>query len=911
PINGATNNTYELTQNEVGKTITVTAGYTDGGGTNEHVTSTATGQVLNTVEGVVADGYISGAKIYVDDNSDGVADPEEDTGVVTDANGNFSLPGDEATGPILAVGGTNIDTGLPNTLLLSAPQGATVVNPITSLIQGVIASQGGTSADAETLVQDVLGISGDVDLTQYDPLAQDPNDDTAVRAQSLAAQIGIIGTLSGDSATAFGDLVGYLLSLGAGVADLTDLTALQGILPDASTDVLNQIISINTALDEADSLGDIADIQEGGLDDVNDSPVVTSPVVDQNTDQHKLFNFQVPEGFIVDLDAGDSLTFTATQANSSPLPDWLNFDNQSLVFSGMPSVGDDGVLAVRITATDNHSASVSTDFNINIVQKFLPQVVITDGDRNVSESDGLPGETASFDATATDQDGTITATDWLIDGLVVANGLTPQITLPDGPTVVSFRATDDDGLVSTVEVTITVEGLFDNLSIVGGAGDDTLEGDAGNDTLVGNGGRDTLQGFAGDDVLDGGDDIDNALFQNDLVYYSIVNNAGQLNVSGPINDGDDSLTGVERLHFQDQSLAFDLDGNAGKIVKLLGIMLGKNNWYNKVEIGIGLDQLDNGTVSYEAMMDQWFSKVLGPNPSNTQVAGLILNNLNGQAPSEGELNWLTGVLDNGAYTQGGLGILISDLELNATNINLVGLIDSGVEYFKAPDQESGLLIEGDELDNNLVGNIGNDTLRGNDGKDTLQGFAGDDVLDGGDDIDNALFQNGLVDYSILNNAGQLEVSGPLNDGIDSLIGVERLHFQDQSLAFDLDGNAGTTAKILGITFGEDNWHNKDTVGALLDVFDNETASSEAVMGFLFSALLGPNPSNTQVAGLILNNLNGQAPSEGELNWLTAVLDNGAYTQEGLGIFAADLELNATNIGLVGLIENGLEYLAIG
>ena len=46
-IDGATNAAYMLTGTEVGKTITVNASYTDGQGTFESVTSTATSVVVN------------------------------------------------------------------------------------------------------------------------------------------------------------------------------------------------------------------------------------------------------------------------------------------------------------------------------------------------------------------------------------------------------------------------------------------------------------------------------------------------------------------------------------------------------------------------------------------------------------------------------------------------------------------------------------------------------------------------------------------------------------------------------------------------------------------------------------------------------------------------------------------------
>jgi hypothetical protein len=42
--------------------------------------------------------------------------------------------------------------------------------------------------------------------------------------------------------------------------------------------------------------------------------------------------------------------------------------------------------------------------------------------------------------------------------------------------------------------------------------------------------------------------------------------------------------------------------------------------------------------------------------------------------------------------------------------------------------------------------------------------------------------------------------------------------------------------------------------------------------------------------------------------LYTVLDNGSYTVPGLAMAVAETEFNKTAIGLVGLTQNGLEYL---
>jgi hypothetical protein len=84
-----------------------------------------------------------------------------------------------------------------------------------------------------------------------------------------------------------------------------------------------------------------------------------------------------------------------------------------------------------------------------------PTVSIIGGNNAVSDTDSAAGESVSVKANATD-DGTIAATQWLIDGVEVATGLSATLSLPNGATVVTFKATNDDGKSSTTTATITV-----------------------------------------------------------------------------------------------------------------------------------------------------------------------------------------------------------------------------------------------------------------------------------------------------------------------------------------------------------------------------------------------------------------------------------------------------------------------
>jgi len=96
--------------------------------------------------------------------------------------------------------------------------------------------------------------------------------------------------------------------------------------------------------------------------------------------------------------------------------------------------------------------------NLNVTDAFTspPVVTISGGSRAIADTDGNAGESVSFTGTATDSDGTIATTQWLVGGSVVATGLSATISLPNRSTVVTFKATDNDGVSSTTTATITV-----------------------------------------------------------------------------------------------------------------------------------------------------------------------------------------------------------------------------------------------------------------------------------------------------------------------------------------------------------------------------------------------------------------------------------------------------------------------
>lgn len=94
---------------------------------------------------------------------------------------------------------------------------------------------------------------------------------------------------------------------------------------------------------------------------VNDDPFVANPIANQAATEDVAFNFTFPANAFGEVDAGDTLTYTAQLAGGGALPAWLNFDSATRTFSGTPTAGDVGTIAIEVTADDGHGGIPATD----------------------------------------------------------------------------------------------------------------------------------------------------------------------------------------------------------------------------------------------------------------------------------------------------------------------------------------------------------------------------------------------------------------------------------------------------------------------------------------------------------------------------------------------------------------------
>ena len=449
-----------------------------------------------SASGLVIDGYIADATVFLDANKNGVLDAGEPS-AKTDSKGEYNLEVpfetfdknkngeiDPEEGNIVAFGGTDTATGLPLETPVSAPVDATVMTLLTSLVTNLI-DQGVSPSEAEAKVKTALSLPANVDLTDLDPIAATQNNEPG-GVETLVAMTKVQNVI----------------------------TQTAGLIDGASTaskaDITKAVVSaVNSQ------------IQVGGTLDLS-NPAQLTAIINQAADRTK----EIDPGFntqTISKLAPDAAKVMA-QANQSTDKVVLNF-----IPSAIPSeIARVQKVTLGETTKDFKEAGAGT--------KSIQDVVAENtGDRLDSQIRQYPQSSGSG--------GAVTV------GEVEVTNPSPGEFLPtDGDD--SLTGGSDSDTITGKAGNDTISGLGSSDWLHGNQGNDSLDGGSENDTLYGGKGNDTLLGMNGEDILFGNNDADSldGGEGNDSLYGGKGNDTliGGLQddfLSGDI--GDDFLIGGE------------------------------------------------------------------------------------------------------------------------------------------------------------------------------------------------------------------------------------------------------------------------------------------------------------------------------------------------------------------------------
>lgn len=215
-------------------------------------------------------------------------------------------------------------------------------------------------------------------------------------------------------------------------------------------------------------------------------------------------------------------------------------------------------------------------------------------------------------------------------------------------------------------------------------------------------------------------------------------------------------------------------------------------------------------------------------------------------------------------------------------------------------------VPGSQLDTGLQDAYllgGDDTLIGNAWANKLEGWSGNDHIDGGGGTDTAVFIGRMADYEYMRDGAILRTRGP--DGLDTLVSVERLEFDDRGLAFDIQGAAGQAYRLYRAAL--DRAPDLPGLGYQMDALDHGLGLVRLAANFIaspeFQGRYGA-LNNTQFVTQLYANVLDRAPDAAGLAYHVGHLDAGRSRAEVLVGFSESPE-NQANV--IGQIANGIVY----
>lgn len=193
---------------------------------------------------------------------------------------------------------------------------------------------------------------------------------------------------------------------------------------------------------------------------------------------------------------------------------------------------------------------------------------------------------------------------------------------------IGIKETWDDNLgiitsPATKNISIAYDVVIEN--VIGGSGDDILIGNASNNRISGGAGNDYLIGGLGDDT---------ALYQGKRADYQLFMEGDKLIVDSFSFEGQDSLSGIEWLEFQDQTISTLLYNNIKPQTSddvILSPEEGSQNHINYFLLSLSSPLVLDASVQFRTL-------------DGTALAGIDYIYTSGQAVIEaGELHTVIGV----------------------------------------------------------------------------------------------------------------------------------------------------------------------------------------------------------------------------------------------------------------------------
>ncbi|MBC2604829.1 putative Ig domain-containing protein [Pelagicoccus albus] len=559
-----------------------------------------------------------------------------------------------------------------------------------------------------------------------------------------------------------------------------------------------------------------------------------------STLEDSLFSLDASTDFN-DIDAGDTLTYSATLEDGTPLPSWLSIDSSTGVLSGTPENGDVGLLSVLVTVTDTEGAQAEKSYDIRVDNtNDGPTVSSAISDQSIDRGDAFSLDISNNFA---DED----AGDTLTYSATLSNGdpLPSWLSINSSTGVLSGTPTQDDSGTISVKVTAsdgeaTVEDTFDiDINAVvyqnGDTTDDTINGDQYNDEISGGYGSDTINAGAGDDTIYGDDSSNNTTSPTN---YIINGSFEDISTGTSQSWGYSSATVSGWTEANGENFEMHTSGWEGMEAPTDGDYFLDMASSQALDISQSVSGLTTGeeyTLSFDAgdrtadlsnSMDVYFGGVLigTIDPSTTDVfESYSFDIIAGSGDGSDTLRFVeTG--GNDAW-----GISLDNVKLvDSVGDTIYAGEGNDTIYGGDGDDYIDTGLGTDSVDagagaDTIIGSTGNETIDAGSGDDTIYTGGGSDTIDAGsgdDTINVSLYQSisgtsidggdgddtlelnlsgytldfTAIDNSIVSNIETIDIDGTSND-IIKLSASDVLDLTDSDNKLFIEGNSGDTVQI--------------------------------------------------------------------------------------------------------------------
>ena len=238
------------------------------------------------------------------------------------------------------------------------------------------------------------------------------------------------------------------------------------------------------------------------------------------------------------------------------------------------------------------------------------------------------------------------------------------------------------GHFSSVGLTPSADSSLDNLYIDSNTLIEDAIGTPWDDVLLGNNADNVFTPGTGNNTIDGAGGFNVVRMNARRADYAFSVDAATKHVIMQSADGASGTSDMQNIHrvaFNDCAVALDMDTKGGPVAKILGAVFGRAAINNREYAGIGMYYMDHGHTP-QSLMDLALQVRLGAGYSVDSEVTLFFNNLVGRPPSAAELLEYGNMVSQGSLTTNGLAWLAANTGLNAANIGLTGLMQTGLDY---------------------------------------------------------------------------------------------------------------------------------------------------------------------------------------------------------------------------------------